>query len=142
MALKALPIDVISLPNYYSPSDGNRWEIASSAITLNLQLQIDDNLGQRRYVAASGAVLKVTFYRADLIQNTGSNYSLVNTGRDVVKTCAVNANDRSLWSVALTSQDVGNIVSGSTVWELTEGATVTTWQAPYSIYKKQVGRGF
>lgn len=139
---KVIPLDVISAPNHFTPLPNNRWEVINpNAQTLWFQLQIVDSLGARRYMPAAGSTLQVVFQRSDLIANDNLN-RLTNTSRNVTKTATANADDRSLYSIAMTTQDIQNIVSGSTKYTLTEGATTTTWVFDWSIMKTLTDPGF
>ncbi|MEM4379317.1 MAG: hypothetical protein QXL01_01340 [Thermoplasmatales archaeon] len=138
---KAIPLDMISAPNSYSVLPGGIWEVTSpNAQTLWFQLQIIDSLGARRYVAASGATITATFRRMDLISSL--NGSINQTNRDVVKTAVFHANDRSLLSISMTSQDIQNIVSGGVLFSFTEGANTSKWIQDWLLKKKLTDPGF
>lgn len=141
---KAVPIDMISAPNFYSVLPSNRWEIVSpNAQSLWFQLYIVDGLGSRPYVPASGSSMTVTFQRADLISLTNTPPpTLTNTSKNVVKTAIIDPNNRSLMRIDMTSQNIQDIVSGTAKFVLTEGATSTTFLANWSVFKKLTDPGF
>ena len=143
MAFKIVPLDVISAPNYYSALPNNRWEIINpNAQTLWFQLQIVDNLGTRRYIPATGSTLEVTFQRSDSVVTGPRANQLTHTNRNVVKAATGNASDKSLFSISMNTQDIQNIVSGSTKYKLTEGGIESTWLFDWSVYKKLTDPGF
>jgi hypothetical protein len=147
MSFKAVPLDMISAPNFFSPLADNRWVITSpNAQTLWLQLSISDSLGDRRYIPANGSVLEATFHRSDLLSIPMTTpfvtSGLLNsTARSIVKICAANANDKSLYSIAMSSADIQGIVSGATKFKLTESTVVTEWLFDWSIVKKLTSPG-
>ena len=143
---KVQPIEVIAAPNFYAPLVDNRWEITNpNAQTLWFQLQISDSLGTRRYMLASGGTLEVTFQRSDLIAAgglTGFPSQITNTARSVIKTAVPHANDRSLFSIAMTTQDIQGIVTGSTKYKMVESGVETVWLFDWSVRKKLTNPGF
>jgi hypothetical protein len=146
MSFKDVPISIISAPNYYSILPNNRWEVISpNAQNLSFQLRIVDGLGERPYVPASGSLMTVTFQRSNLIAlstvpTLPSN--LTYTPRDVVKTPSQDPNNGSLYTIAMTTQDVTGIVSGSTLFTLVESGQSTTWLFDWSVFKKLTSPGF
>jgi hypothetical protein len=144
MALKAVPIDMITAPNFYSVLPNNRWEIVSpNAQALWFQLCIVDAMGQRPYVPAVGSSMVVTFQRADLISLTNTPPpTLTNTSRNVVKTALIDSNNRSLMKLDMTTQNIQDIVSGTAKFTLTEGSNTTVFLANWSVYKKLTEPGF
>jgi len=138
---KAVPLDMISAPNYWAPFADGRWTVTDpNATTLWLQLQISDALGSRRYMVATGGTLSVIFQRADSF--TTNQGVLSQTSQGISVSGAVNANDRSLFSVALTQQQVQGIVSGTVKFSLTEGSSTTTWVQDYLLSKSLTRPGF
>ena len=141
MNYKAIPLDMIAPPNYYAPLADGRWVITSpNAVTLWFGLQIEDSLGARRYMVATGATMTVTFQRAD--QFTSSQSILTQTAQSVTLTATVNANDRSLFSMNLTTQNIQTLVSGTVKCRLVEAGVDTTWLQDYGISKKLTNPGF
>jgi hypothetical protein len=139
MAFKAVPLDMISSPNFYSELDG-AWKITSpNQQTLWFQLNIIDSLGQRRYIAAAGATLTALFRRMDLI--TSQSGKLNQQTQNITKTVTFNTSDRSLCSIVLTQQDVQNIVSGGIVFTLVESGTTTQWIEQWIVSKNLTGPG-
>jgi hypothetical protein len=142
MAYKAVPLDVISAPNFYSPLSGGRWELTGdNAVTIWFQLMIEDSLGSRRYIAASGSGMQLVFKRSDLV-SLGNLNKLTQTPRNVTKTATKNSNDASLYSCNLAQSDVQGIVSGAIQFTLTEGSTVTTWLQDFAVRKTLTSAGF
>lgn len=141
MGFKAVPLDMISAPNYFAPLAEPRWTIIDpNAVTLWFQLQVSDTLGDRRYMVAGGATMQVTFQRADQISTTQG--LLTNTSQSVVLSATPHANDRSLFSMALTSQQVQTIVSGTVKFKLTESGLDTTWVQDHMLKKMLTNPGF
>jgi hypothetical protein len=132
------PVDVISAPNFFSPLSDNRWVITGqNAVTLWGILQIQDNLGVRRYIPATGSTLQAVFMRKDAV-NLTQTYPLqvTNTTQNVTINAALNASDRSLFSLTLTAQDAANVVSGSVKFTLTESSIANTWVQDWLLQKK------
>lgn len=144
MTFKAVPIEMISAPNFYSVLPNSRWEVTSpNAQALWFQLYVVDGMGSRPYVPATGSTMTVTFQRADLITLSGGPpTSLVNTGRNVVKTALIDSNNRSLMKLDMTTQNIQDIVSGTIKCVLTEGSTSTTFLSNWAVYKKLTDPGF
>lgn len=141
MAFKSVPLDMISAPNYFAPLADGRWTVTSpNAVTLWFQLQIEDALGSRRYMTAVGSTLTVTFQRADSYVSNGGPLST--SAQSVAVTATPHANDRSLYSMALTTQNIQLLVSGAVKYRLVEGANDTTWLQDYGIQKKLTNPGF
>lgn len=145
MSFKVTPLDMITAPNYWAAMKNGRWDVIDpNAVTLWFQLGVSDALGDRRYVSAAGAVMEVTFQRADLIQ-TGSGgllpVKLTNTAQSVVKTATPHALDRSLYSMALTALDIQTVVAGTVKFKLTESGVVTTWVQNYLLTKSLTAPG-
>jgi len=126
MSFQVKPLDMILAPNYFAPLSDGRWMITDpNATTLWFQLEILDSLGPRRYLTGVGATLTATFMRMDAL---ASNLGILTT-------------DASLFSLALTTQQIQNIVSGTVQFALTEGAVVTTWNQNYLIQKTLTNPG-
>jgi hypothetical protein len=142
---KIIPLEMISAPNYFSALPNNRWTVTGgNPATLWFQLQISDNLGDRRYIPAVGATLEVTFQRSDSVSmgfNTSYPTQLSTTPQSIIKPATFNASDRSLGSFVLTPVDASNIVSGSLLFKFTESGVVNQWVQNWSIYKKLVTPG-
>lgn len=140
MAFKAVPIDMITAPNYFAPLSESRWTIIDpNAVTLWFQLQIEDSLGTRRYMVASGATMTVAFQRADSF--TLSQNALAQAAQGLSLPATANANDRSLFSLALTSQSVQTIVSGTVKFTLVESGVTTAWTQNHFLSKKLTAQG-
>ena len=144
MQLAAAPIQIISAPNYYKPIKDNRWELINpNQQTLSFQLSISDELGFRRFIPASGSSITVEFQRADSFQvNVLSNSRLQSETRTVSKSATVNSDDRSLWSISLTTADVQGVVSGTVKFTLTQSGVATTWVQNYFLKKNLTNAGF
>lgn len=145
MSLNLLPLDMALAPNFWAPTQDGVWTIVSpNATTLWGLLQVVDSMGVRRYLPAAGSTLQVTFLRADLI---ASNQGLLsNTAQSINKTGAPFSGggvaDGSLFSFALSTTDVQNILGGTAQFALTEGANTTTWMQNFAIRKQQTDPGF
>lgn len=135
---KAVPLEMITAPNYFSALPNNRWSVTpGNGGTFWFQLQISDNLGDRRYIPAVGAALEVNFQRADSVSMqwnynststiNGLTPQLSTTPQSVVKAVTFNGSDRSLASIVLTPADSLGVVSGTILFKLTENGVPTTW---------------
>ena len=135
---------MISAPNFYSALLDQRWQITDpNAQTLWLQLSIDDNMGFRRYVPAAGSLLSVIFQRADAFALGGAPYNrLQSESRTITKTASANSDDRSLWSISLTTADVMGIIGGTVKFTLTESGAETTFVQNYFLKKNLTDPGF
>ena len=141
MAFNSVPLDMITAPNYYAALPDGRWTVTSpSAATLWFQLQIVDALGTRRYIVGTGATLTVTFQRADILAQ--GQTALGATAQSVVVSAIPHSNDRSLFSMTLTTQNVQTLVSGAVKYRLVEGANDTTWLQDYGVQKRVTSPGF
>lgn len=140
MSFKALPLDMISVPNYYGLSKDGMWVVTNqNQQTLWMALEISDSLGDRPYVPANGATLTWTFQRADLLSvNMGS---LVNTNQTLIKNATPNAANRSLWSVALTQLDSQVALSGTIKFTLLESGVPTVWLQNWVVKKLMTDPG-
>jgi hypothetical protein len=136
MTIKIAALDMISAPNYYSYVSDNKWSVKSgNSVTLYGQLFIVDSLSERRYIPAAGATLQATFLRSD---TPGTN-----TSRTLNKMATLNASDRSLFSLALSSSEVDGIVSGGITFTLNEGSSaITVWVMDWGIKKTNTSSGF
>lgn len=137
------PVDVINAPNSFSVLPDNRWVTSgANAVTLWGILQIQDSLGTRRYIPASGATLQAVFMRKDAL-NLTQTYPLQvsSTTQNVTVNAVLNNSDRSLFSLVLTAQNAADVISGSVKFSLTESAITTTWVQDWLLQKKipQIG---
>lgn len=140
MSFQVIPLDMVLAPNYFAPLGDVRWLITDpNPTTLWFQLGILDALGLRRYITAVGATLTATFMRMDAL--TSSLGILTSTPQTVAVNATVFATDASLFSLALTTQQIQNIVSGTIQFSLTEGAVVTTWNQNWLIQKSLTNPG-
>jgi hypothetical protein len=136
MILKIVPINLITSPNFWSPTKDTFWQVTGAQATdLFGCITILDNLGQRVYVPASGSSLVALFQRGDLI---GTNNNLHQT---VTKVCTLDNNLRSLTKISLTAADATNIISGTVVFTLTEGLNIQKWTQNYAVKKLNTGAG-
>jgi len=135
---------MITAPNFYSELPDDRWEIIDpNTQTLWLQLNVDDSLGLRRYVPASGSSISVIFQRADAFALSGVKLNrLQSETRTITKTATANADDRSLWSISMTAQDVSGVVSGTVKFSITESAVTQVWLQNYFVKKNLTDPGF
>lgn len=138
----AIPIEMISAPNYYAVLKPAHWTVMhSNAITLWFRLEISDSVGQRPYIPSSGSIMKVEFQRADLY-GTDSQRLLTSTAQSIEKTANMNSDNRSLMSVNITASDSEKIVGGTVKFTLTEGSQTSTWVFNYAIKKEKTEAGF
>lgn len=85
--------------------------IAGEATTLALRLFQPQREDELRYVAADGATMNVVLTNKD--------------GSTLTKAASlIDAGDRSLWSVALSTSETENLAGGNFTFELTEGANL------------------
>jgi hypothetical protein len=139
---KAIPVDMISAPNFWAPIDEGRWTITDpNAVTLWFQLQISDSLGDRRYLLGSGGTMTAIFQRADAY-NVQIPGGLTQTSQTITISCPVNANDRSLFTLPMTTQQVQGVVSGTVKFTMVESGVSTSWVQNYLIVKKLTSAGF
>ena len=139
---QAIPLDMISAPNYYAVAKNNRWEIISpNATTLWFDLSIIDSLGQRPYSVGNSAVLQVIFMRADK-QTIVQYNTLTATPQTVTKTASVNSSNKSLFSVSMSSQDIQIVVSGTVKFTLVDGSVNETWNQNWMLQKTLTSPGF
>ena len=141
---QAIPLDVITAPNFWTELPDNRWVITDpNAQALWFHLHIEDSLGSRSYIPAAGSTMSVIFQRADAFAVDGIRLNrLQHETQTVTKAGVVNADDRSLWSISMTSADITGVVSGTVKFELTESGTTTTWIQNYFLKKTMTEAGF
>lgn len=144
MKFIATPLLMVTQPNFFQELADNRWELINpNAQVLWLQLKVDDSLGLRRYIPAAGSLLSVVFQRADDFQmSTTPRTKLQVESRSITKTATTNMDDRSLWNISLTSQDVAGVLSGTVKFSLTEAGVVNTWVQNYFLKKNMTDPGF
>lgn len=136
MSIKVIPIEMIKTPNYWKPST-LKWEVTGGiADDLWGQIVISDALGTRPYVPAAGSVLQAVFQRGDYIG------SITNQNLTVIKVCQLDTDFRSLVKIALTAAEATQIISGTVVFTLTEGAIVEKWTQNWCIKKLNTSAGF
>jgi hypothetical protein len=139
MEFEIIPIDMISSPNVYVPLQDKQWTVlGGNKKTLYGILTVKDTLGQRRYLPAAGAVLKVIFQRADT-QATPTQAA----PQTITKTamCPVPA-DGSLFKIDLTAGEVDLATSGTVRFELAESGDTKVWLQNWALNKKQTSQGF
>lgn len=137
MLLKMIPINLITAPNFWSVSKETFWSITSGQATeLWGLLTIVDSLGTRPYVPALGSSLQALFQRGDYIGSV-SNQQL-----SVTKSAAMDVNFRAVMKFVIAAPEATNIVSGTAVFTLTEGATINKWGQNWSIKKINTSAGF
>ena len=143
MSYKVVPLDMISAPNFYSPIHGGVWTITSpNATTLWLQLQIVDSLGERRFISGAGAVLQATFQRADLFGQAGTQLTqFTQTPRSITKTAVAHVSDKSIFNIALTSQDVQGLTGQTVKFSYVDGAINEVWVQNWAVSKKTTDAG-
>jgi len=142
MSFTAIPIEMMTAPNYWAPLADNRWVITEpSATDLWFNLQISDALGSRPYVPSS-ATLQVTFQRSDLLATSGDRRSLTSTSRSIVKAATADVDNASLWKIALSASDIEIVVSGTVKFALLEGTIMTTWLQNWVLQKQLTDPGF
>ena len=135
MKISFTPIDMLSAPNDFTTA--TQWNLQQgTAETLWLRLTISDQLGERRYIPASGATASLKFMRIR---------SSVVGQLDAVQTFSVsataNSDDRSLWSCPLTAAQVALVTSGTVQMVLTIGTTVYTVNKAYAVKKTLTNAG-
>lgn len=112
-------IDMFSSPNYFAPIP--MWEIQDgNPATLNFMLTITDANGTRRYLPPTNTAVQLQFQRArpTTIGSTVGNQTFNVTAN-------VNPYDTSLYSVALGSDQVSLLTSGTVLILLSGGQTLT-----------------
>lgn len=130
------PIEVISLPNYFSSID--KWELKYDvASTLYARLTITDKLGERRYIPSSGSIVKITFMRS-------RSYAVGGYDSEV-QTFSVNGfiegTDRSIVGFNLTKEQVNKIYPGTVIIELTENSSTQKLSKSFIIGVTKIGPG-
>lgn len=136
VAYKSVPIYVVAAPNDFTTLKDNTWVVtAGKADTLWLQLRKVDVLGERRFIIPTGATLQVIFPRAESVQHTTPGVINV-TSQSIVKTATPHAEDRSMFSFNITSQEASSIIGGSVKFTLTVGSVVSTWLQNYTVRKQ------
>jgi len=135
--IKVSPVNMITPPNAWAKSSDNFWTI-TSAIAVDIWgiITISDTLGNRPYVPSVGSSLQASFQRGDYIGST------TNMNISVTKTAVLDANFRALMKISLVSAEATNIISGTVVFTLTEGAVVKKWAQNWAIKKLNTSAGF
>jgi len=140
MSFSLLPIEVISAPNYYSPMASGTFDlVGANPATLNFLLMINDNLGPRPYFAAMAATLTLTFARMN--QFAPGRANPIETPQSLTKTATRNVQNPALYSLALTTQDVQAIRSGSLTFTLVENGVATSTITNWAVTKKLTDPG-
>lgn len=142
--LLVTPINMICAPNSWAPLGVSYWTVTGGIATeLWGVLQIQDSLGTRPYVAASGATLQAVFQRGDLIGVSPKGIPPTTTPNEltVSKVMIFDSQNRSLVRIPLTAQDATNVISGTVIFTLTEGANVNKWVANWAIKKLNTTAG-
>lgn len=133
------PIEMVSAPNFWAPSGKDYWTVTANVpVTLHGVLEITDSLGTRPYTPVAGATLSALFQRGDQIGHVTPNQS----PQSITKAAALDANSRSLVSIALTAQDATTIVGGTIVFTLTETGVSKRWTQNWAIKKLNTTPGF
>jgi len=131
--LQVVAIDMINTPNFFKQA--TEWQVTSgNTASLWFQLQTVDSLGIRRYIPATGAIVRVEFMRA---RSTAVGQS----AQTFQKTAAQDASDRSMFRIDVTAADTQSLISGTVKFLITEGANTSTAQQPYFIKKILTGPG-
>jgi hypothetical protein len=131
--LKAQPIEMITAPNFFKLIP--EWSIiGGNSASIWFQLQVVDSLGTRRWLPATGALMKLEFMRA-------RSTAVGQATQTFQKTAAQDASDKSLFRVDLSAQDSQMIISGSVKFLLTEGANTTSFQEAFILKRTLVGAG-
>jgi hypothetical protein len=134
---KVVPINMVLAPNHWVPSKDAFWTVTGGqAIDLWGELVISDSLGDRPYVPASGASLTATFQRGDFIGST------TNKMLTVTKPCQLDTSFRALFKIQVSAQDATNIISGTVIFDLTEGGSSSRWTASWLVKKLNTSAGF
>lgn len=142
--LAVSPINMISPPNFWAPLGSIFWTVTGGvAQDVWGVLQITDSLGTRPYIPAAGATLQAVFQRGDLIGVSPKGLPPTTTPNSltVSKTAILEAQNRSLIRIPLTMQDSTNIISGTIVFTLTEGASVNKWVMNWAVKKLNTTAG-
>ena len=142
MGFKAVPLNMIQAPNYYKELKDNRWSItAPNAQSFWLQLNLTDELGQRRYIPSAGSSLQVEFQRSGEFSLQSNRKMMVDT-RTIIKNASVNADDKSLWSFNLSESEIQGVVSGTVKFTLIESGANKVWVQNYFLKKDSTEAGF
>jgi len=125
---KIVAIDMIDIPNDFKEGS---WSITPSVATkLYFQLQVEDSLGARRYIPASGSTILVEFPRARSL--TASNP----VQQTISKSAIQLPDDKSLFYLNLTTTDTQNIISGTVKVTFTESGQQNIFLQNYFITRK------
>lgn len=140
MAYQLLALDMFQAPNNYAPTPGGTFNLTEpNAQTLWFQLQVSDSLGVRRFIPPNGTSLTLEFQRANKF--VGTNRAPQESAQTVLKTATPNTDDRSLFSVALTTQDVTQIRSGTLKVNITTAGVTTSFVDNFAVRKKLTDPG-
>jgi hypothetical protein len=134
-------LDIQAITMYLEPNDysvAKNWKVTQGvACTLYFQVLKQDELPTRRFIVAAGQTIKVKFQRAKKFQ---TNQDTVSQTFEV--TAIAVATDRSLWSIALTADQVNQLVSGTvnfTIYNAT--VVVDSIVKNYFIQKQSTSAG-
>lgn len=133
MTFKIVAIDMIDSPNYFKEG---KWETTPGNSTrLYFQLQIEDSLGARRYLPATGSTVRVDFLRARSLSATNP------VSQTVQKNAIQIVEDKSLFYVDLTTADAQNIVSGTVRVTFVESGVTSVILQNYFVTRKPITAG-
>ena len=128
---------MISAPNFWSATKESFWTVtANQPNDLWGLLTIVDSLGTRPYVPILGSTLQILFQRGDYIG------SVTNQALSVTKTATMDTNNRALMKIGLVAAEATNVISGTAVFTLTEGAVVQKWNQNWFLKKINTSAGF
>lgn len=131
------PLNMIQAPNYYSEiAEGKGFNIIdNNSTTIWFALKISDDLGNRRFIPATGSVLQVEFPRMPIHTTTTASTTPTKTPQSVIKNATQDANDKALYKIDLSATETQTIRAGTVKVTLTQGANVSTWVENYIVQK-------
>ena len=130
---KIVAIDMIDSPNAFKESS---WSITPGTSTrLYFQLQIEDGLGSRRYIPATGSTVVIEFPRARSL--TASNP----VQQTISKSSIQIAEDKSMFYINLTTSDTQSIISGTVKVIFTESGQQNIFLQNYFVTRKPTTAG-
>lgn len=130
------PIEYFGSVNSITPVQA--WEIAHGAPkTVYFTLTQIDSLGSRRFIPPAGTAVGINFFRSRPATINSLPQTISKTATQVSPT-----EDKSIYSVTLTLDDVNTIISGSIQLVVTIGGVANKVAIPYIVKKSYAAPGY